>query len=126
MKNPNFQGEIRYSFSDSGIDTAAAHSSSHVDWEMVTKVWETRRFIVMIFSVANVLQPLPKASLRPEDLVAFRALIKNHVKGKLRHSRSADHRLAAILGNPTVIQALFWLIAVIVVIIVLVVRNASH
>ena len=126
MKNPSFQGEIHYSFSDGGIDSAGAHSSSHVDWEMVTKVWETKRFIVMVFSTANVLHPLPKASLAPEDLVALRALIKEHVTGKPRRSGSRGSKLAAILGNATVIQALFWLIVVIAVIIFIVVRHASN
>ena len=126
MKNPNFQGEIHYSFSDGGIDTAAAHSSSHMDWEMVTKVSETGRFIAMVFSTDNVLHPLPKASITPEDLVTLRALIKEHVTRKTRHSGSRGGKLAAILGNATVVQALFWLIVVIVVIIIIVVRSASN
>jgi YcxB-like protein len=126
MKNPDFQGEIHYRFSDGGIDTAAAHSNSHIDWEVVTRVSETRRFILVVSSARNVLRPLPKSSFAPADLVALRTLVNMHVTDRLRSSKRSGGRLAAILGNSAVIQALFWLIVVIVVIIILVVRRASN
>ncbi len=84
MKNPNFQGEIQYTFSDAGVATAAKHATSHMDWEMVTRVDDTRRFLLITFSARNVIHPVPKSALSPEDLMALRALLRSHVKGKLR------------------------------------------
>jgi hypothetical protein len=82
VRTPNFQGLIRYSFSDSGIDTAAKHSSGHMDWELIDKAVETRRFIVM-FVRRNVMYPIPKAALSGDDLAALRTRLKSSVKGKV-------------------------------------------
>jgi hypothetical protein len=82
MKSPSSQGVIRYAFTDAGIDITATHSSGHMDWEMIMRVAETNRFIVM-FPAKNMMHLVPKSSLSVEDLAALKAQLRRSVRGKV-------------------------------------------
>jgi hypothetical protein len=83
MKHPSFRSPVRYVFSESGIDIAALHSNSHFNWELVRRVRETRRFLVVSLSKFAI-HAIPKSALAPGDLAALRVLLRSSVKGKLR------------------------------------------
>jgi len=81
IKNRNFEDVLQYTFSEAGIDAVAKHSSGHIDWTMVTRVTESKAYI-MIFAVT--LHLIPKTSFSAEDLKDFKALLRSSVSGKVR------------------------------------------
>jgi hypothetical protein len=85
MKQPNYGSDIRYTFSESGIDVVAKHSDTHLDWTLVTRAIETGSSLVLIVSRATLV--IPEKAVSPSDLGPLKELIRASVKGKVKLKR---------------------------------------
>ncbi len=83
--NKSLQQEIHYSFSDDGIDAVAQSLNSHVDWENVYKVVETRHNF-LVFLSRSLMYITPKRCFpSSEQIESFQHLLRSHVsRTKLR------------------------------------------
>ena len=82
LRNRNFEHLIQCTFSAEGMDVVAKHSSGHMAWIMVTRVTESKHY-VMIMVAGNLLHLIPKACFSSEDFKSFKDLLGSSVSGKV-------------------------------------------
>lgn len=79
----NLRSVLRYRFWDGGIDCAGKAVTVHYDWEMAHSVLETSEAVLVYITRRSMLLT-PKRALTDEHLAALRAILRTHVKGRIR------------------------------------------
>jgi len=76
--NPNLNGPMSYSFSDTGIEFSGPNAQAHLEWKAITRVQETSTQF-LFYPQQTVAHVVPKRFLaHPEDQSALRALVRAH------------------------------------------------
>ncbi len=74
MKNPNFQSTITIGVCESFVRVAGKHSSGQMEWKLVKKVTENKRFILIV--VQGCFYMIPKAKIGAVELAEFKTAIR--------------------------------------------------
>jgi hypothetical protein len=75
MRNPSAQGEITYSFKESGVSAVYPTGTSQLQWCAFTKFRETDRFFLLYFSSSGY-GFFPKRAMSPDQICELRGILE--------------------------------------------------
>jgi len=82
-KNPNKLGPAKHSVGPDGASYEGQHGSGQISWSAFHRIRETRD-LFLLYTQSNFAQILPKRCFeRPEDIEAYRQIVRNYYQGKL-------------------------------------------
>ena len=82
--SPMIKGEIRYVFSESGVETVTTASRSQMDWAGFHRAVEIKDFILLYMS-SRVFHIVPKkAFVDASHLESFKSLLRRKMEGRIR------------------------------------------
>lgn len=83
LKNPNFHGELTFTFSAEGIEDRGQHASGRMSWQLVKGVSETRRYISIHMKQGSFLL-IPKDKLAGPELATLKSVLRAYAPGKVK------------------------------------------